>query len=209
MPRLLNSVLEKLDPFKPLARRVLPAPMLDRAERTWKSLQARRILAEPDRHFLSEQVLPALGVSGPVRVYFVGVRAYTGPFLNQLSKAGHEVWTSDIDPAARAHGAGNRHLTFDITQAPPPTLPRDFNAVIMNGVFGYGVDDNAACRRALLTLRSVLAEDGRLLIGWNTDRCPNLIALCESEGWRPADLNSLPQSVSFPETTHRFDSFRR
>lgn len=194
-----------IDPMKGLARALLPRSAVGALDGWYKSMQARRILSEPDRLFMRDVIVPALLRIGVRSVLFVGVRRYTRPVLQQMEAGGVTVWTADIDPEAAAFGVPARHAVADITAPPGPMLDRSFDAIIMNGVFGYGVDDVASCRTAFLRLRGMLATDGILVVGWNTDRCPPLLPL--AEGLVAAALAGR-NGATFPATTHRYDFFR-
>ncbi len=199
-------IFAAMDPMKGIARAVLPQGTIARLEILYKRLQARRILAEPDRVYMREKIIPALLARPSPTILFIGVRSYTLPVLKQLETGGATVWTADRDPAAQRYGIAGRHAVADITDPPRPPLDRVFDAIVMNGVFGYGVNEARTCRLAFVQLRRLLASRGILVVGWNTDRCPALPLL--AEGLAPAPLCG-PPSVTFSGSTHRYDFFRR
>jgi len=192
-----------VDPAKPVVQALLPDALVERLLRpAYSRLRDVRILGEPDRRFLHRQIVPALRRSGIRRLLFVGVRSYTRGTLRQLQDAGIEVWTTDIDPAAQAFGVKGRHLTADIRSLSSGMLPFQPDAIVMNGVLGYGVDSEADCAQTLASVADLLPPNGRLLLGWNTDRCPDIPALSAAAGLAPAALPGLEQTVTFPGSTH-------
>ena len=197
------------DPLKPLARRLLPRPALDRLARAYKQVQSRRVLTEPDRQFLSQTLLPALAETDAQALLFVGVRHYTLPLLDQFQRLVLHVWTLDIDPEAAAFGQPGRHLTADITAPPPNALPRQQDAAIVNGVMGYGVDSPAQCADALRQIAALLRPGGWLVLGWNLDRCADPAPLAQAAGLHRASLPGGIATQAFPGSTHRFDIFRK
>ncbi|MCT4558972.1 MAG: class I SAM-dependent methyltransferase [Pelagimonas sp.] len=210
---LLKSILKGLDPLKGSVRAVLPQVALGPIERNWKSLQARRIAQEPDRVYLRDVILPEMSKTGARRILFVGVRAYTADVLIKMDQMGFEIWTTDIDPEAAQFVPKSlprgRHVLADITAPPPPALPDRFDFILMNGVFGYGVNAPAQCALAFGHMVGMLRAGGLLLVGWNPERCPNLTALALDAGLRACDFPDHPGHMSFRESTHVFDLYAR
>lgn len=198
-----------LDPLKPLVRASLGKGAVARLRPAYRWLQDRRIAREPDRRFLSGVILPAMADEGASRVLFVGTRSYTMAALAQMGALGMEVWSTDIDPDAARYGVPGRHRTLDIALIDSDTFPVVFDAVLMNGVLGYGVNTPRQCMAALAGVFRVLRSGGRLVLGWNWDRCPDVPDLARGQGFRWDALATQPEQVTFAGSTHRYDFLRR
>jgi hypothetical protein len=135
------------------------------------SLEPRRI-ASPDRTVLEEIVLPYFGrQAGFQRVLFVGCSAYTQGYEALFQHK--EYWTIDYQPMKRQYGA-TRHIVGSITDLQRHVPLAYFQAIIMNGVIGFGLDAVADIERALEACFEALEHGGILVLGWNdqTRRMP-------------------------------------
>jgi hypothetical protein len=165
-PRKLHRLADRLDGrLRPTLRR---APRLEAA---WVAVLDAIVSRQPDRAYLRSAILPALAQRRPERLLFVGVRRYTRSYQRSFRPSETEFWTVDIDPAAAQFGAPGRHVTADVRRIDEVLPGGYFSVVVMNVVFGWGVDDRRDMERALAATERVLAPGGLLLIGWNSDRC--------------------------------------
>lgn len=128
------------------------------------------IRLSPDRRYLERTLLPALADLRPQRVLFVGTQFYTCHYGAWFTSRGSEYWTMDIDPRQAAYGAGGRHVVGSVVEADRHFPPAYFDQVLLNGVFGWGVDTDEDRIRTLAALRRIMKDDGLLIIGWNSDR---------------------------------------
>jgi hypothetical protein len=166
-------------------------------------------MRSPDRVALVADYLPVLAGQGPTLLW-VGVRRYTRSYPGILEARGAVCWTTDIDPRWERWGRAGRHITGDITTADQDFDPQTFQAILLNGVFGFGVDDPALQTTALEAMSKVLAPGGWLLIGWNTDRTADPLALPALQRlFTPQGLDGLPARRIIPGTTHIYDLVRR
>jgi Methyltransferase domain len=148
-------------------------PVLDRshlAERAWVRIIDAVVARQTDRGYFRRSILPAIRSAGFRKVLFIGVRGYTRSYDWWFRKAGIEFWTSDIDPAAARYGARDRHAVADVRDLDKTFLPGSFDLVILNGVFGWGVDEPQGMAQTLHGIAHVLEDGGMLLVGWNHDR---------------------------------------
>lgn len=174
-----------------------------------KTARARRILSLPDRKLLADAYLPALAVEGGT-ILWVGCRAYTADDYAVLEEGGARVWTTDIDPDAARWGQASGHRTGDICQADSLFQDITFDAIVCNGVLGYGVDSPKQQRKALKALAAILRPGGRLLLGWNTDKIDDPVAAGLTEAdFEATPLGDQPTRVRFDALTHVYDSFVR
>ncbi|MFC5344426.1 class I SAM-dependent methyltransferase [Brevundimonas staleyi] len=174
-----------------------------------KSRRARKIRELPDRKLLAEAYIPAFAEEAG-KILWVGCRAYTADDYPVLSSQGGEVWTTDIDPDAARWGVEGRHRTGDICEADVLFGDQMFDAIVCNGVLGFGVDAPDQQRKCLQALSRILRPGGRLLLGWNVDKIGDPIAAALTEPWfSHQPFAGQPARVTFAETTHVYDAFVR
>jgi SAM-dependent methyltransferase len=171
------------------------------------ALNARRMAGLPDRRAMTEDYLPAFaGLGG--RILWVGCRDYTRDYPARLEAKGAEVWTTDIDPGCAVWGRAGRHRTGDLLKADALFAELAFDAVLCNGVLGWGVDAPADQTRALEAMARLLRPGGRLLLGWNTDKIEDPLAL--SAPWfTPLSLDGIEPRRTFAGSTHVYDLLSR
>ncbi|WP_425982730.1 class I SAM-dependent methyltransferase [Brevundimonas sp. TWP1-2-1b1] len=179
------------------------------ADRKRRSAKAARIRSLPDRRLMADSYVPALAADGG-RILWVGCREYTLDDYAALEAHGGEVWTTDIDAAAERWGREGRHRTGDVCEADRLFSDMTFDAIVCNGVLGYGVDSPEQQRKALEALAAILRPGGRLLLGWNTDKIDDPVAAGLTEAnLEPTPLGDQPTRVRFDAVTHVYDSFVR
>ena len=89
-------------------------------------------------------------------------------------------------------------------------FPLFFEAVLLNGVFGCGVDRRAAMSKALRSIAAVLPPGGLLLIGWDHGRCCDPLELTEArELFEPFAAPPLTGRTTFSHSIHVYDLVRR
>jgi hypothetical protein len=146
-----------------------------------------------DRRLLEGVILPELAArEGVLRVLFVGCAEYTRHY--EALFAGREFYTIEIDPAAAVYGASvpGRHIV-DSVENVARYLPRGrLDVILMNGVFGYGLDDPAAAEKTIQSCHDLLSASGLLMIGWND--------LPQCKPFEPLELAALRQfeRIVFP-----------
>lgn len=171
--------------------------------------RARRIRQLPDRKLLIDAYIPAVAAAGG-RILWVGCRAYTTDDYPALETGGGEVWTTDIDPGAEKWGRQGRHRTGDVCRIDAVFADLVFDAVICNGVLGYGADTMEQQRSALRAMAAILRPGGRLLLGWNTDKIADPVAgLLTAPWYTPSAFAGQPARVRFDSVTHTYDALMR
>ena len=110
----------------------------------------------------------------------------------------------DIDPASARWGIRGSHVTGDILEV-TESFPADFfDLIILNGVFGFGVDRTDQIDRCLTRVSLVLSTGGFLIIGWNTDKTIDPMRLDSLAGFHYSE--ALPfQRQCFQASTHVYD----
>jgi hypothetical protein len=158
------------------------------------------------RRYMTESIFPALAAMNPKRVLFVGCRSYTAHYGKQLTGTAIEYWTTDIDPAAAIWGEKDRHIVCDITKIDEVCPSGWFDVVILNGVFGYGVDEENEMDRAITAVARILRVDGMLLIGWTPREVQDPTRLASARlHFRRERVLPLPLRKTFPDTDDVYD----
>ena len=179
------------------------------AERTWVRVIDSIVARQTDRSYFRRTILPAIPAGGFRKALFVGVRGYTRSYERWFREAGIEFWTSDIDPAAQRYGAKGRHAVADVRDLDQTFLPGSFDLVILNGVFGWGVNEPQGMQQTLRAIAHVLQPNGMLLVGWNHDRSPDPTDMAMLENFEVAAPGGLPARKAFPDVTHVYSWYRR
>ncbi|CAN5166049.1 hypothetical protein BH09PSE1_BH09PSE1_09100 [soil metagenome] len=169
----------------------------------------RAILQLPDRQLLAQTYLPAFAAEAGT-ILWVGCRAYTAGDYAVLEQDGAMIWTMDIDPAAARWGRAPRHRTGDICRVNALFRDVTFDAIVCNGVLGYGADSVEQQTEALASMAAILRPGGRLLLGWNTDKIDDPVAVGLTEAaYESVAFAGQPARVRFDDVTHVYDSFVR
>ena len=177
----------------------------ERSERLNARRTTRRIMRSPDRQALLGAYLPAFAAEGG-RMLWVGCRDYTEDYPQLLERGGGEAWTTDIDPLAERWGRAGRHRTGDLRQLDRLFEDVGFDAILCNGVLGWGVDEAEDQSRALAAMAGRLRPGGRLLLGWNTDRIEDPLAAGLTAPWyEPGPFAGIETRARFPGATHVYD----
>ena len=118
-----------------------------------------------DRRVLEQIIIPfVLARFEPRTVLEVGREPYE-VFYNEFF-VGRELWTLDRDPARRPFGAAN-HIVDDVANLRDHFAEGYFHLVLMNGVFGWGLNEKEAIEKAFAAVHAVLAPGGLFVLGWN------------------------------------------
>lgn len=162
-----------------------------------------RIRKLPDRLVMTNSILP--GVRENARdILWIGCRGYTREYHSLLEEGGARCWTIDIDPDAAQFGHPVRHVIGDIICLEDYFSPDTFDAILCNGVFGWGVDSVEAQVKILGVMAQLLRPGGLLVLGWNTNKMPDPARLLPP-GFEPADLFGLGKRMTFAGHTHVYD----
>ena len=169
----------------------------------------RHYKAPPSREWLETQVLPQLPDLGFHRILFVGAGPYTWHYERVVRKAGG-IWTTvDHNPSASVWG-GRRHIQARVQDIGRYCAEGAVDAVILNGVFGFGLNTIAEMNDAVQAVRKILRPGGLLLLGWNTDLTPDPLDLEQMrDGFVDPSELPFPARLRFKGETHVYDFARR
>ena len=178
-------------------------------KRRAEQVRLARIMRSPDRDILLGSYLPDFAAAGG-RILWIGCREYTAGYPALLESQGAEVWTTDIDEAAQGFGREGRHRTGDIRFADQLFGDMTFDAILCNGVLGFGVNAPEDQSRALTAMAAILRPGGRMLLGWNLGRIGDPVAAgLTAPHYAAAPSGGSPSRVVVPGVTHVFDHFVR
>ena len=161
----------------------------------WRVVRRERLHHRThDRYLLEEVIFPALRSRQDIQsVLFIGCEKYTAAYPARF--ADRDFATMDIDPGKTKYGA-SRHVVDSFANLGAHFAPGSLDAVICNGVIGWGLDRldeiDSAMRQSFVCLR----PGGILILGWN-----------DIEPWRPVPLEQVDGLRSFfPWTLAPFPS---
>jgi SAM-dependent methyltransferase len=118
-----------------------------------------------DRRVLEQIIIPfLLSRLGPRTILEVGREPYQA-FYNEFF-AGRELWTVDRDADRTRFGAQN-HIVADAAHLRSHFPEAYFDLVLMNGVFGWGLNECEAIERAFAAVHAILVPGGVFVLGWN------------------------------------------
>ena len=114
-----------------------------------------------------------------------------------------------IDPKAVRWGQPGRHRTGDVCAIDQVFAEQTFDAVVCNGVLGFGADTPQMQDQALAAMGRVLRPGGLLLLGWNTDKIDDPLTVPAAAAYKPAPFAGQPPRVRFDAVTHVYDTLHR
>jgi len=122
-------------------------------------------LRSPDRVFLEREIFKHLLERGCERILFAGVEIYTCHYPRYFP--GRTFHTIDWD-ADKAH-YGNRalHRTGSVCELDKFYPAATFDAIVFNGLVGYGLNSSIDVDLALAQAHGALADGGVFIVGWN------------------------------------------
>ena len=123
-----------------------------------------------DRAVLENIIFPyVLARHNPKAILDIGREDYQS-FYNEFFK-GRELWTMDIDPESEIFGADN-HIVDSASDIKQHFRDNYFDFILMNGVFGWGLDKEKDVQKAFNAIYDILKPGGMFILGWNDDIVP-------------------------------------
>jgi len=123
-------------------------------------------LPTEDRRILERIILPYFAARPEYgRVLFVGCSWYTRAYASMFRERQYS--TMDIDPAKARWGAPHRHYCESLTRVDGLFGEASLDLIVCNGVFGWGLDEEAEVEAAFRGCHACLRPDGILILGWN------------------------------------------
>lgn len=137
-------------------------------------------LNAPSRAFLENEVFGYVNrltqADGGMKLLFLGLDKHNWHYPRLLSADFHSL---DIKRANAAYGRPGRHQTGSALQMDERYGEGAFDAVVANGLLGFGVNTEADFRRLMVQCHWVLKPGGLLVLGYNNrpDRVPYPVTL--------------------------------
>jgi hypothetical protein len=125
-----------------------------------------------DRVVLEETILPYFAAKADVSdILFVGCDWYTAHYSKLFR--GKNYWTIEPDPAKSVFGA-KQHVVDSLENLGRYFTSGQFDLILCNGVYGFGLDSEVQCETAFNNCYVCLRNLGELVLGWNDtpDRTP-------------------------------------
>lgn len=201
-----NPLKTTLLRYSPLARKFLPRRVQRFLLLHMLKVNHRyaRMYHAASRVWLEGELLPGLA-RRYARILFVGTSSYTFHY-ERLFRPG-QYTTIELLPGNAVWGARD-HIVAPIEEIARHRPKGAFDCIILNGVFGFGVDRPDHMRTVIKALHHALAPGGLLVVGWNTDLHEDpapLLAPCFS----PATEEPWVARRTFPPETHVNDFYMR
>ncbi|MBD3253040.1 methyltransferase domain-containing protein [Candidatus Pacearchaeota archaeon] len=118
-----------------------------------------------DRDVLERIIIPyLLSKINPKKILDVRREDYQ-KFYNLFFK-GRELWTIDKNPKRKKYGSEN-HITDDVVNIKNYFSENSFDLIIMNGVFGWGLNKPEDVEKTILSFYKILRKGGIFVFGWN------------------------------------------
>ncbi len=132
-----------------------------------------------DRDVLERIIFPyILSRFNPRRILDIGREDYQ-KFYNLFFR-GRELWTLDKDPDRREFGAAN-HIVDDVTNLKKHFTQNYFDFILLNGVFGWGLNNKKDIEKTFAAIYTILKDGGLFVFGWNDTKDLTPVPLNEIE----------------------------
>lgn len=189
--------------------------MLGSASMAWCRVSAfvrGNRLRTADRELLEQTIIPYYASQPDInRVLSVGCDWYTRHYhkLFQIQ----EYWTIDCDPD-RARHATEKHVACTLQDAVHHFKPGQFDLIVCNGVYGWGLNTREDCEAGFTACHTLLRPGGFLVFGWNDVPqyrpvpLEDIRSLCQFEPWRFPPLQTARHLTDTP-LRHTFDFYTR
>lgn len=205
MPIPFKSVLFR---FSPLARKLLPKWALRFLLLHVLGINRRyaRMYGAASRLCLENELLPWLARRYH-NILFVGTSSYTFHYEKLFRR--DQYTTIELQERGAVWGAAN-HIVAPIEEIGRHRPPGFFDCIVLNGVFGFGVDEVEHMRRVVEALHGALGPGGLLVVGWNTNlhEDPEKLGLFDRHFARNTEEPWVKRR-HFPPETHVYDFYVR
>ncbi len=166
----------------------------------------------PDRKTLEKKIFPELARSEEYqRILFVGCDWYTLHYPSLFRNK--EFITLEISPDLAQYGASD-HVIDSCENIAKRFEANSLDCIILNGVFGFGLNEPAAIQKTFHAIHTTLRPGGLFVFGWNDlpNTVPFDIGLIEAlKRFRPYSFPTLKESIYESESInrHRFHFYQK
>ena len=124
-----------------------------------------------DRNVLENIIFPhILACLNPKTILDIGREDYQVFYNNFFEN--RELWTLDFNPKHKEFGSNNRHIVDDVANLKKHFKNNYFDFILMNGVFGWGLDDKEKIQTAFDGIYEILKPNGIFILGYNDEIFP-------------------------------------
>ena len=119
------------------------------------------------RNYFEYQILPFFSSENRFQhILIVGIANFTQhyPLLFQQKKF---VRTIDTNPSVARFSSAKIHIIDSIENIEKHIDHDSLDLVLMNGVYGWGLDSENALKKSLNNIHMVMKQEGVLVFGWN------------------------------------------
>lgn len=202
----VSYLLQKINATLPWVKKCLPI-RLKRFILLHLFPMSEAFRRSPNRVWMEAEILPRIARAGFHSVLFVGCAPYTWHYEKSFENTLTRYITNDINASARIWGA-KKHITCPIQDIPRHLQAESIDFVLLNGVFGFGINREEDMNNSLRSIHRILKKGGFLLVGWNTDLIADPLLLEAIRCfYRYEDVLGLPARKSFLNDTHIYDLF--
>ena len=165
-----------------------------------------------DRAVLEQVIFPELLRSADLnRILFVGCAWYTLHYPRLFRE--RDFITMEISPEEARYGSAH-HIVDSCENIDRHFSPVSLDVVILNGVYGFGLNQLPAIEQTLQAIHNSLKVDGLFIFGWNNMpatapyRIEELIGLNRFEPYVFPPLGTAIIETD-PKNRHRFQFYRK
>lgn len=120
-----------------------------------------------NRKYFEYKILPFFYTKNNFqKILIVGIADYTMHYEEYFKKK-HSVYTIDIDKNKTRYGIKNHHIVDCVSNVDKYFKKNSLDCVIMNGVYGWGLNKEHVLKKSLEKIYKVLKKNGILMFGWN------------------------------------------
>jgi hypothetical protein len=165
-----------------------------------------------DRNVLEKVIFPELLQSNRYqRILFVGCAWYTLHYPAIFSD--REFITMEICPTESRYGA-KHHIIDSCEHIDQHFAQSTLDAVILNGVYGFGLNELPAIERTFRGIYNALTPEGLFVLGWNNLPGHAPYSMQQLEKLAPFTPYAFPKlnaavHVSDEKNCHRFHFYRK
>ncbi len=200
LPRALAELARAVHTAVPALKDYLPKPL--QRFLLLNVLGVQRSYPDVSRRVLETEILPAIARAF-ARVLFVGTSSYTYRYERLFGRG--QLTPIESRPSEAVWG-GPDHIVAPVQEIGRYRPAGSFDCAVLNGVFGFGVDEPVAMRAVAKALHGALKRDGYLVLGWNHDLQADPDKLGTFQG---LFKHSGEPRRTFPGETHVYDFYRR
>ncbi|PLX27082.1 hypothetical protein C0583_05045 [Candidatus Parcubacteria bacterium] len=124
-----------------------------------------------DRNILESVIFPfILAEFDPQSILDIGREGYQ-EFYNDFF-TGRDLWTLDYEPKHEEFGSPDKHIVDSVVNLSKHFKKNQFDFILMNGVFGWGLNDEKDIQKTFNDIFEILKPGGIFVLGYNDDIVP-------------------------------------